>query len=465
MTKIIITNSLDNHALSCEQNKGSAGVAICTIKLLKDYVPNAQLASFIQFTDGFADNLGVRVIENKRFPTTRYSCRTMLESSLNLVRCMLWALVHKRCSLVAKALVNNRQLREYSSADVVIDLGLDTYSDDYGILSVVEHSKDVLLGVVLKKPVVVWAQSLGPFRSKLTSWLVKFTLNRVALITVREEMSLDHLRKLGVDAPPIHLTADPAFLLEPASGRTARGILSREGIEVTDRPLVGLTMSWSSLIGGAERPRYWQMMKEGYWAMRALLPQRLFQLMLRVASRFKHLDMSSYLDTKEIAQIADCLVEKLDAIVVLLPHDYNPVADDRVLLGEALKRVKQRDRVRLLTGDYSVQELKAVIGQCALFIGGKMHANIAALSMHVPTVAVQYSSKFHGIMRMLGQEQYICDTLTAQVVRSKVDEAWANREKIRAELEIKLESARKQASLNGELVRELLNSYAPRSGS
>jgi len=127
--------------------------------------------------------------------------------------------------------------------------------------------------------------------------------------------------------------------------------------------------------------------------------------------------------------------------------------------------VQQKDRVKLLRGDYSAAELKAVIGRCDLFVGGKMHANIAALSLHVPTVAIQYSSKFYGIMRMLGQEQYICDKLTAEAVESRIVEAWSNREKIQAELKSKVEAVKKQASLNAGLVKKLLDRCAPCSGS
>ena len=86
-------------------------------------------------------------------------------------------------------MVNDRELREYADADVIVDISMDLYSDSFGAVSVLEHTKDLMLSVLSGKPVVIWAQSLGPFRSKLTSWLVKIVLNRVALITVREEIS------------------------------------------------------------------------------------------------------------------------------------------------------------------------------------------------------------------------------------------------------------------------------------
>ena len=38
-----------------------------------------------------------------------------------------------------------------------------------------------------------------------------------------------------------------------------------------------------------------------------------------------------------------------------------------------------------------------------------MHANIAATSMCVPTLAIAYSHKFYGIMKMLQLDEYVMD--------------------------------------------------------
>jgi len=72
--------------------------------------------------------------------------------------------------------VSNRLLKVYVDADIIIDLSMDHYSDDFGIVAVDEQSKDMLTGLFLKKPVIIWAQSIGPFREKLTKWLVNILL-------------------------------------------------------------------------------------------------------------------------------------------------------------------------------------------------------------------------------------------------------------------------------------------------
>ena len=446
------------YKLACEHNKGSAAVAATTIETLRQQIPDADFASFVQFSDDFAKTHNIRVVRNRLFSFKYLSSSTIVKSSFNVIRCGLWALLHKRLPRLAKTLVNSRDLKEYANADVIVDISMDVYSDDFGLVADAEHSKDILIGVLLKKPVVIWAQSLGPFRSKSTSWLARYTLNKVALITVRDEISLSYLRELGVDVPPIHLTADPAFLLQPAPEERAKEILSVDHENTRNRPIIGLTMGWSSLISETNATWYLRFMKSVYWASRIMLPESIFEFAIKQASHFKRLDMANYLKIETMAQIVEHLVDSLEADVILIPHDISPMADDRFIAVELLQKTNHGNRIKLVGGDYSAAELKAVIGQCDLFLGGKMHANIAATSMYVPTVAIQYGHKFYGIMRMLGQEKYVCDKFTSQEVISKIDEAWLNREKIREQLKMTISMAKRQALHNSELTKGLLDS-------
>jgi colanic acid/amylovoran biosynthesis protein len=459
MTKILITNCHAMYILS-ESNKGCVAVFISTLKILRTFFTDAEFTTFFQLSEDFSKKYGVRIIKNNPFTSKNFSLRTVFKSSLNLGRCALWALLHNFLPKMAKVLVNNKELSEYVNADIIIDASMDLYSDDFGFIAVIEHSKEILFSVLLKKPIVIWAQSLGPFKSRLTSWLVRSTLNRVSLITVREEISLKHLQKLSVNTPPIYVTADPAFLLQPASEERAKEILTIEGINIKHRPLVGVAMSWAVLVTKAKSSIYLQYMKSIYRLIKFLLPERLFNTVLTRAQHFKRLDMSSYLGIETTIQMVDYLVENLDAMVVLIPHDITPSLDDRIVGGEILQKTEYSNRVKLITEDYSAAEIKAVIGQCDLFIGAKMHANIAALSMYVPTVAIQYSHKFHGIMRLLEQEEYICDELNIEQLKAKIDKVWSNREKIRAQLKANMYAIKELSLYNGKLVSELLKNVA-----
>jgi colanic acid/amylovoran biosynthesis protein len=457
MPNIFIINCQANHNLGCEYNKGGNAVMLTTIQLLRQEIPGAKFATFVQLSEEFAEAHSVKVFRNRVYISKSYSLGTIVKSWSTLARSAIWAISRRHFPPLAKLAINTRELRQYHDADVIIDASMDLFSDDFGSISVIEHAKDVLIGALLKKPVVIWAQSPGPFRSKLTSWFAKIALNQAALITVREEISLAHLRELGVGTPPVYVTADPAFLMEPSSDETASEILSKEGVKIGERPLIGVTMAWTVLITEAKSSIYLKFMKSIYRLAHMVLPEKLFEFVKKIASRLnRRLDMSGFVDITAVSEIVDHIVQKLDANVILIPHDITPGLDDRIIAAEILKTVKYPDKVWMLTGEYSPQQLKAVIGRCDLFVGGKMHANIAALSMQVPTVGLQYSHKFRGIMALLGQEEFICDKLVPDEVKSKIDLAWASREHIKADLRTRIDLVKNRALQNAELVADLL---------
>ena len=92
-----------------------------------------------------------------------------------------------------------------------------------------------------------------------------------------------------------------------------------------------------------------------------------------------------------------------------------------------------------------------------------MHSDIASASMHVPTIALAWSHKYHGIMRMLGQEKYVCDigTTTFNELVSKINCAWSNRDQIRKKLASKTTELEESALRSGRLVKRLITSISP----
>ena len=468
MTGILFTNCTCSHHRDCEYNKGSAAVIIGTIETLKKVIPNAEFITFVQYSSNFSDKYNLKIVPQNTHRSTFFSFYDSLRSSSNLLRIIFWRLMYNYMGVDVKILINSKDLREYDKADVIIDLSMDLYSDDFGLISLIEHSKELLCGVLLKKPVVVYAQSIGPFRAQTTSWLARFTLNKVSLITVREEISMKYLADVGIDSTPIHLTADPAFLLDPVHKDRTKEIFSAGGFTRGNENVIGLTISPAILAMGIKKSKTFSGIKTVYGISKYFLPDKLFETLLEIgSSALNYLNIKSK-DTdalKSIQNLIDHLTDELGATVVLIPHSISPegellnvFGDDATLLKDLYQTKKNNNRVKFIYGNYTTEEIKGVIGQCDIFIGSKMHANIAALSQCVPTVAIAYSYKFHGIMRMLGQEKYICDKITTENLISKIDDAWINKEKIRAELKSKVQFVKGQASINGELVNELLDS-------
>jgi polysaccharide pyruvyl transferase WcaK-like protein len=406
MTKILITNT------NCSWNKGSAAQVISTSKILKKFITDADftLISTCPELDSKCRKHGINIIgyHSKRKHTGYCSLYYLLRS---LFLCAVW-LTFRKIRINIK--INERLLREYVKTDLVINLAGDSFSGGvFGVSIIIDLS--IILGLILKKPVVIYSQSIGPFKG-LTKPLAKFCLKRVDLITVREEITKNYLKELGIGN--VHLTADCAFLLEP-DRKTVKKIFESERIIKTDNPFVGISAS-----------EFMDRLNENYVVL--------------------------------MQKIVDYLIEKLNAQVIFVPHvtGIEGYYDDRDVNKKIYALSKNKNKIKLIKGDYTPEQLKGFIGEFDLFIGSRMHANIASTSMYVPTIAIAWSHKYYGIMKMLGQEKYVCDfeKTTFKELCSKINDALDNKEKIRKILRVKVENQKKLALLSAELVKNMWTS-------
>ncbi len=78
-----------------------------------------------------------------------------------------------------------------------------------------------------------------------------------------------------------------------------------------------------------------------------------------------------------------------------------------------------------------------------------MHANIAAISSNVPTIAIAYSHKFKGIMSLFELEEFIINIqeLNYNILKSKFEKLLENRDIIRKNL-IKINLNEKRKNMN-----------------
>lgn len=414
MNKILLIGA------SCSKNRGSAAMLFSATKTLRQFIPESNFTVLSPFPELDLKNCGaynVRVIG---------SSEGTLKSIFRLFRSITWN-IFKLLGLNLHRLINEKILQEYANSDIIIDLSGDTFSDDYGSMASIGSCFKILLCKFLNKPIVIYAQSIGPFNTKLTKSLSKFCLNRVDLLIVRDEITKNYLQEIGI-TNKIHFTADSAFLLEAPPYEKIQEILLKENIDINDRPIIGISAS-----------------------------QHIYDLELK---KSKLNSENPYILL--MVKIVDYLVEKLNAQIVFVPHvtnDDRPV-DDRFVAKKIYEIAKNKNKIRLINNEYYPEELKGVIGQCDLFIGARMHANIAATSMCVPTLAIAYSHKSYGIMRMLEIEKYVLDfrTMTFDEMTARIDDLWVNREKIKVELASNVKVLKEHALHNGELVKELLDS-------
>jgi len=164
-----------------------------------------------------------------------------------------------------------------------------------------------------------------------------------------------------------------------------------------------------------------------------------------------------------IAETAHYVIENMDAEICLIPHnlDIDKEKDDREACTIIKEKLAYKDKVKVISSDYDINEIKGIIGRCEMFIGCRMHSTIAAVSMCVPTVATVFGIKFDEVIgNIISRDEHFIDIeypdykVLICELKSKVDYVWQNRDRIRSELRETISITKEQALLFGRLLGE-----------
>jgi polysaccharide pyruvyl transferase CsaB len=224
----------------------------------------------------------------------------------------------------------------------------------------------VALALLLKKPVIFYAQGVGPINRRFSKFLMRRIANRVDMITLRDEDSVRVLQQIGVTHPPVRVTADPVFSLEPKDNDyEAMGQLLRKYCPGPGQ-VVGVSVrQWTAL--------------EGY--------------------------------QRKLAQVLDGLVRE-GYQVLFIPMDYP--AD----LEESRRIVALMEEPAALIDSYlTSHQHVALISNFQLMIGMRLHALIFSASQEVLFMGISYDPKIDSFLRQFGEKPLTGDAgeMAAQV--------------------------------------------------
>lgn len=424
MNKVVILNT--THFA----NKGSMGRIEGMIRCLKETTPRSQITILHRYYKQDKDTLAKQLVEKypnlevKEHPWFRETNSNVLTTISSLVR--FCYLASQRSILYKLGRSLNDHLKQY---DVIVDLNLiepDRLTDEYDLVSTVGNLFALLniwYAIMTKKPVIVCSATIGPYQNKFLRRVAKHILNKVNIITLREEYSQDYLQNLGVDKPDIYLSADLAFLMEPPNKEKIPLMLENMNITSDDRPLVGIAPT-AMMHSALRQPQYIQL----------------------------------------IAELTDFLIEDLNATIIYVTNTYQ----DAPITQNIYQKVKNKHKVRILPFNVSASETKGIIGICDVFICSRFHALVASTSLGVPSLGiVAYSrNKFHGIIgKMMGMEDYLLDVddglgydAFLAELKSKVNDLLMNKDLIAKELKEQAKKVREQTLLNGKLIKEIMDS-------
>jgi colanic acid/amylovoran biosynthesis protein len=395
-------------------NKGDAAMEVAALQGVDRLLPGSEVTVLSPFPD--LDRPFYAPV-----PVARCNRRQLVRATLDLMRAALWRLLRRR-QIRADWLLSP-VLRLVRDSDLIIDLSGDMLTEDYGPHVAYSHFVPLLRALLLGRPYFVCAQSIGPFR--ITRPLARVLLDGAAAITTRDPISRDYLAAIGISNPGVRMTADLAFLLSPASAERADQLLGAEGVVLDGRPILGVSVS--RLIASRYRARN---------------PS---------AGRCDFLSL--------MHETVERVARAQDAQVLLVPHvtGPSPAKDDRRISAELRQRLHPDLVAHALSGDYRPDELKSIIARCSVFCGARMHANIAALSSAVPTVAVSYSHKTPGIMSACGVGDFVApiESLSPDSLAELLTRAFRERASIAAGLRERVNAIQAEALGNIELLAGL----------
>lgn len=136
------------------------------------------------------------------------------------------------------------------SCDLVVFGGGSLLQDDTSFRSLLYYLSVIFSSRALGKPVVIYANGVGPLRSVTGRLLTKLALSLVRKVTVRDPESEKLLKRIGVKKP-VRVTADPAFLLSASPAERCDRVLLDAGIPPTAMPV------WLALRPGKAPERFY----------------------------------------------------------------------------------------------------------------------------------------------------------------------------------------------------------------
>ncbi len=135
-------------------------------------------------------------------------------------------------------------ISEIFKCDIFISGGGSLLQDSTGKWSIRYYLSLILLALLCRKKVFLYAHGIGPVNGSVNIFLMKHILKHVHTISVRDKKSRDDLLQLGINKHKIHMTADPVVGMNKVGVQLGKDILKKCLSQNTDKskPLIGFSL-------------------------------------------------------------------------------------------------------------------------------------------------------------------------------------------------------------------------------
>lgn len=435
MPKITIINS------GFSANKGDAGILYGAIKALNRHFPedteyiieSAWKKNIDKEIFGYLKNK-VKIFQ----PLWKHS--TVLTYKRNLVPIpnFFWAegLIKIPILLEMREKKEIRYLKPFLSKDdmelinqmkdsnIIISCAGGSFHDNEGGAAFLQLLYSIYIAINTNVPVMIYAQSIGPFKSKIYEKITQNVLSKVSLITVRDYYSKEYLEKLEVNTPII-VTADSAFSL-PDPFKT----------------------EYNKSISKYLEKYYW--IKES--KLNIGITVRNWNLKQSHIEKYKHamINLIEYV----------CNTYK-DVSITFFPQ----VSSD-ILLSRSICNDSNycNQKCFVIEDNLHPMILKGLYGKMNLFIGTRMHSTIFSLGMRVPTINIAYMPKSVDLMKRLNMENvtFSIDDIDEKKIIEAIDMILQDEEKTKEKIEKNIQELEYLSIKNAEYAYKISKDKSPK---
>ena len=394
MKKIVITNAYTWY------NKGDAGILLGVVEALKKIYDNDISVKVLSFTpdedkkryceDDKIENVYSNILNPFPYKHTKVG---KLIAIIKLFVKMIYIYLLTKISM-NKAIQKNETLKVLFESDIIVVCGGGFLGGKkYDSLI---HVFQIYINTLFKKPVIIMGTSIEPMKNGIIKKYTNKVLKKVDYIYAREKITYEYLSSF-LDKSKYTLIPDLAFMIEDKQASIKE---KKFGITV----------------------RKWN------------FPN----------SDNKKEAMEKYI--KSVADMIDYIYDKYKVKFVFVPQVIVKNGNDADIAKIIKQRLNKKEALQIVEEDLSPVEIKTLISSLEIFVGTRMHSNIFATSMNVPTVAIAYEKKTNGIMEMLNLNDYVIniEDITSEILINKVELAIKNKEEIKENLKIKIQEIRKK---------------------
>ena len=305
-------------------------------------------------------------------------------------------------------------LKCFAHTDIFISGGGGLLQDSTGRgWSILYYLGLILMAKIYRIPVIIYAQGIGPVNRQFNRILIKWVLNQIDLITVRDRQSKDLLKKLEVKNPLVYVNADPSFLLEKKNIDIILEKIPRlkEFIDGNNQPLIGISVR--NYKGNSEDLR------------------------------------------EKFARIADNLIQEYKAKIIFIPFK----ADEDVYLSmKIMELMENSEQAYVLKEQFEPEILLTLISRLSFMLGMRLHSIMFSCLAQIPFLAFNYDPKVKYFVYNLDLPELLLDLddLSLKRIKKKVEYIRENNDKIIKLLSKKVKVLKEKANINNDLLFQLL---------